>query len=125
MEEHFKTVLDCAFEVHNTLGPGLLENTYKQCLAHEISLRGLKVEVEMEIPVIYKNIKLKCGYRIDILAEDCIIVEIKSTKQINDVHLAQIMTYLKLSNKMLGLLANFNVKYLKNGIKRVVNRYKI
>ena len=120
IEDQYKIVLDSAFEVHRVLGPGLLENTYKHCLAHELTNNGLKVEVEKELPVVYKGININCGYRIDILVDNSIIIELKSVGRLSDVHLAQILSYMKLSNIELGLLVNFNSKYLKQGIKRVV-----
>ena len=123
-EELFKAILDSSFEVHKVLGPGLLENTYKQCLAHELKERGITVEIEKELPVVYKGSKLDCGYRLDLLVENEIIVELKAVEKLTDINMAQILTYLKLSNKQLGLLINFNNVYLKNGIKRVVNNYK-
>ena len=113
-------LLDAAFAVHKELGPGLLESTYEACLSHESIERGLLIETQVALPVVYKQVKLDCGYRIDIRAERKVIVEIKSVEALNDVHLAQILTYMKLSNCKLGYLINFNVQYLKNGIKRVV-----
>lgn len=122
IEKVFKQVLDCAFIVHSALGPGLLESAYQECLFYELSELGLKVEKQKPLPLIYKEIKLEVGYRIDLLVENQVIVEIKSVDALNDVHLAQILTYMKLSDCKLGLLVNFNVKLLKDGIKRVVNR---
>ena len=119
-EEVFKMVLDCAFQVHSELGPGLLENAYEECLCYELRNAGLKVERQKALPLIYKEIKLDAGYRIDILVEDRIVIELKVVEELTDVHLAQVLTYLKLSKCKLGLLVNFNVKYLKNGIKRVI-----
>jgi len=119
-EEIFKLILDCAFIVHSELGPGLLENAYEECLSYELRDAGLKVERQKALPLVYKEIKLDAGYRIDILVEDSIIVELKAVEELTDVHLAQILTYLKLSKCKLGLLVNFNVKCLKNGIKRVI-----
>ena len=116
----YKTVLDCAFEVHNELGIGLLESSYKTCLAYELRQRGLNIEVEKSIPIIYKGIDINCGYRADIIVENKIIIELKSIDKLNDIHLSQIITYMKLSKIKLGLLVNFNERYLKNGIKRVV-----
>ncbi|MCO4294201.1 GxxExxY protein [Solitalea sp. MAHUQ-68] len=113
-------ILKSAFSVHSELGPGLLESSYEACLAYELISNGLKVEVQKPLPLIYKNVKLDCGYRIDILVENSVIVELKTVDSFNDVHLAQILTYMKLSGKSLGLLLNFNVNSLKNGIKRVV-----
>ena len=119
-EEVFKMVLDCAFQVHSELGPGLLENAYEECLCYELRNAGLKVERQKALPLIYKEIKLDAGYRVDILVEDRIVIELKVVEELTDVHLAQVLTYLKLSKCKLGLLVNFNVKYLKNGIKRVI-----
>ena len=117
-----KVILDCAFEVHKELGPGLLESTYRSCLSHEITSKGLFVEIEKPLPVIYKNIKLDTGYRVDILVEGRVILELKSVKELKEIHLAQLLTYLKLADKKLGYLINFNVKLLKQGIRRVVNK---
>jgi GxxExxY protein len=113
-------ILDAAFEVHKNLGPGLLESAYEACLAHEILRKGVAVETQLPLPVIYKEVKLDCGYRIDLRVERKVIVEIKSVEALNDVHLAQVLTYMKLSGIKLGYLINFNVKLLKNGIKRIV-----
>lgn len=117
----FKQILDCAFEVHKTLGPGLLENTYEECLCYELEKIGLESQRQVMLPINYKGIKLDAGYRIDILVEDEIIVELKSVSKLNELHLAQMITYLKLSENHLGLLINFNSKLLKDGIKRVIN----
>ncbi len=114
-------LVDCALKVHRALGPGLLESTYEQCLNYELFCAGLKVERQKALPVIYEKVKLECGYRIDLLIEDKVIVEIKSVEALNDIHFAQILTYLKLSDVKLGFLINFNVRYIKNGIRRVVN----
>ena len=119
IEKIFTQTLNSAFEVHKALGPGLLENTYRECLAYELKQRNLKVETEKSLPVVYKNIQLECGYRIDILVEEKVIIELKAVEKLNDIHLAQIMSYMKLSDIKLGLLVNFNTHYLKNGIKRV------
>ncbi|MBN1970056.1 MAG: GxxExxY protein [Candidatus Delongbacteria bacterium] len=118
-----KEIISCSIEVHKNLGPGLLENTYKQCLAHELSLRGLKFKMEKEIPVCYKGIRLDCGYRIDLIVDEKIIVELKSVSELLPIHEAQLITYLKLSGVKIGLLINFNELILKNGIKRCVNNY--
>jgi GxxExxY protein len=120
LEEVFKKVLDCSFEVHTALGPGLLESSYEECLYYELINAGLKVEKQKPLPLVYKEVKLDIGYRVDLFVENCVIVEIKSIEALADIHLAQILTYLKLSGCKLGLLANFNVKHLKNGIKRVI-----
>ena len=117
----FKQVLDCAFEVHKTLGPGLLESTYEECLCYELEKIGLEAQRQVMLPVNYKGIKLDAGYRIDILVEEEIIIELKSVTKLNELHLAQMITYLKLSENHLGLLINFNSKLLKDGIKRVIN----
>jgi GxxExxY protein len=119
-EEIFRIVLDCAFKIHTELGPGLLESSYEACLFYELSQKGLKVEKQKALPLIYNEIKLDIGYRVDLFVEEIIIVEIKSVEAFNEVHLAQILTYLKLSECKLGLLVNFNVKHLKDGIKRVI-----
>ena len=113
-------IIGCAYKVHSQLGPGLLESTYKVCLANELENMNYKVEVEKALPVIYNEIKLEAGYRIDILVNKKVIVELKSVDALNDVHTAQILTYLKLADIKLGLLINFNVKDLKKGIKRYV-----
>lgn len=120
VEEVFSKVLDYSFKVHSALGPGLLESAYEECLYYELTQLGLKVEKQKPLPLVYREVKLDAGYRVDLLVENCVIVEIKSIEALNDVHLAQILTYLKLSNCKLGLLVNFNVKHLKEGIKRVI-----
>ena len=120
IEKNFKTVLDCSFQVHSALGPGLLESAYEECLYYELLQSGLNVEKQKPLPLIYKEVKLDAGYRIDLLVEKKVIVEIKSIESLADIHMAQILTYLKLSGCKLGLLANFNVRHLKDGIKRVI-----
>ncbi len=116
-------IIQCAIEVHKALGPGLLESSYKECLFFELQEAGLKVEKEKALPLVYKDVKLDCGYRIDLLVEDQIVVELKSVEALNDVHMAQILTYLKLQKLRYGLLINFNVVRLKDGLKRVVQGY--
>jgi len=116
-----KIIVDCALKVHRALGPGLLESSYEECLFYEIGKRNLKVEKQKALPLIYEEVKLNAGYRIDLIVEDKVIIELKSVEMINDVHLAQVLTYLKLSECKLGLLINFNVALIKHGIKRVVN----
>ncbi|MES2591902.1 MAG: GxxExxY protein [Bacteroidota bacterium] len=111
-------IIGCAIEVHRNLGPGLLESAYEECLTFELQKAGLKTERQKAVPVIYKDIKLDCGYRIDILVENTVIIELKTVDAFNPVHEAQILTYMKFSNKSIGLLINFNVTLLKNGIKR-------
>ena len=113
-------ILDAAFEVHKTLGPGLLESSYEHCLAYELLNKGLRTALQKPLPLVYKETKLECGYRIDLLVEDKVIVEVKAVEAIHDIHLAQVLTYLKLTNCKLGYLLNFNVVQLKSGIKRVV-----
>jgi GxxExxY protein len=110
-----------AIEVHRALGPGLLENAYKECLYYKMDQSGLQVEKEKAIPLVYEQVKLDCGYRIDLLVENKLVIELKAVEALNDVHLAQILTYLKVGNFKLGLLINFNVTLLKHGIKRVIN----
>lgn len=114
-------IIGCAFKVHTALGPGLLESSYQECLYYELMKAGLKVEKQKPLPLIYEEVKLECGYRIDLLVENKVIIEIKSVGALNDVHTAQLLTYLKLSRCKLGLLMNFNVVRLKDGIKRIVN----
>jgi GxxExxY protein len=116
-------IIHCAIEVHKALGPGLLESSYKECLYHELREAGLKVEKEKALPLVYKDVKLDCGYRIDLLVENQIIIELKSVDVLNDIHMAQILTYLKLQNLRYGLLINFNVAKLKDGIRRIVQGY--
>jgi GxxExxY protein len=111
-------IIGCAIEVHKNLGPGLFESAYEECLSFELTKAGLKIERQKPILVIYKEIKLDCGYRIDILVENIIVIELKTVEEFNPVHEAQILTYLKFAKKPLGLLLNFNVSVLKNGIRR-------
>ena len=113
-------VIGLAINVHKNLGPGLLESAYEECLFYELNENNLFVEKQKPMPLIYKEVKLDCGYRIDLMVERKLILEIKSVEALNDVHLAQVLTYMKLSKCKLGLLINFNVKYLKDGIKRVI-----
>ncbi|MFC6875522.1 GxxExxY protein [Flavobacterium myungsuense] len=116
-----KIVFESALKVHKILGPGLLESAYEECLFYELKKSDLKVEKQKTLPLVYEEVMLDVGYRIDIIIEDKFIVEIKSVESLNDVHLAQLLTYLKLSDCKLGLLINFNVKLLKEGVRRVVN----
>ena len=113
---------DCALKVHQTLGPGLLESAYEECLFFELKKTGLAVEKQKPLPLIYEEIKLEIGYRLDIIIENKLILEIKSVDALNEIHFAQLLTYLKLTDCKLGLLLNFNVILIKNGIKRVVNK---
>lgn len=114
-------VIGVAIDVHRELGPGLLESAYKECLFYSIKTSGLQVIKEKPMPLVYESVKLDCGYRIDVLVENKLIIEVKSVEALHDIHLAQTLTYLKLGNYKLGLLINFNVLLLKEGIKRVVN----
>jgi GxxExxY protein len=114
-------IIGAAIKVHSELGPGLLESAYRECLHYILQKDGLKVEKERPMPLIFEEIKLEYGYRIDLLVENKVVIEIKSVEALNDVHLAQTLTYLKLGNFKLGLLINFNVSLLKQGIRRVVN----
>ena len=116
-----KIVFDCALKVHKSLGPGLLESAYEECLFYELKKQGLNVEKQKPLPLIYEEVKLDIGYRIDVIVNNKLIIEIKSVEALNDVHFAQLLTYLKLTNCKLGLLINFNVTLIKNGVKRVVN----
>ena len=116
-----KIIIGKAIEVHKNLGPGLLESAYQECLYYEIKKSGLSVQKELALPIIYKEIKLDHGYRIDLLVENKVVIELKTVDSLIDVHEAQILTYLKLGNYKLGLLMNFNVKLLKQGLKRYVN----
>ena len=114
------TVIGLAIKVHKSLGPGLLESAYEECLFYELKKHALIVERQKPMPLVYENVQLNVGYKIDLLVDNKLIVEVKAVEALNHVHLAQILTYLKLSQCKLGLLINFNVKYLKDGIKRVI-----
>jgi len=120
IEVVFRQVLDCSFKIHTSLGPGLLESVYVECLYYELIKSGLVVEKQKPLPLIYKNVKLEAGYRIDLLAEGKVVVEVKAIDSLADIHMAQILTYMRLSECRLGLLVNFNVVHLKDGIKRVI-----
>ncbi|HBO44656.1 MAG TPA: GxxExxY protein [Planctomycetaceae bacterium] len=113
-------VLGCAIEVHKRLGPGLLESAYQQCLAYELSRLGIRFRTESPLAIEYREIRLDCGYRIDLFVEDQLIVELKSVERLGGIHTAQILTYMKLARVSVGLLINFNVERLKDGIKRFV-----
>lgn len=121
LNEITEKIIGCAIKVHRSLGPGLLENTYEVCLAHELAKSGLRVRTQVGLPVIYDGIRLDAGYRIDLLVEEAIIVELKAVESFHPIHEAQVISYLKLSGKKIGLLINFNVKLLKSGIKRLLN----
>ena len=116
-------IIKCAMKVHTALGPGLLESAYQECLYFELRKAGMLVEKEKPLPLVYEDVKLDCGYRIDLMVEGKIVIEIKSVEALADIHLAQVLTYLKLTDNRFGLLINFNVVRLKDGIKRVVNGY--
>ena len=113
-------VIGCALTVHRELGPGLLESTYEQCLAHELKLNGIVFKLQYPLPVEYKGVRLECGYRVDLFIEEKLIIELKCVEQIKGIHEAQLLTYMKLAGVKIGLLMNFNVAKLKNGIKRFV-----
>lgn len=117
-------IIGAAIEVHRHLGPGLLEAVYEECLCYEFSQRGLQFQRQLAAPVLYKGIKLDCGYRIDLLVDDSVIVEIKSMETLLPVHCAQLLTYLKICQKRIGLLINFNVPVLLHGLKRIANNYQ-
>jgi len=116
-------IIGCAMKVHTALGPGLLESAYLTCLIYELRQAGLQVEVEVKVPLTYSGVTIECGFRIDILVEGLIVVELKCVQSVLPVHEAQLLTYLKLSKKPYGLLFNFNVRHLKEGIVRKANSY--
>ena len=119
-DELSNRVIGCAIEVHRELGPGLLESTYEQCFAHELKLNGITFQLQYPQPIQYKGIRIDCGYRLDILVENDLVIELKSVEEIKGIHEAQLLTYMKLSGAKTGLLMNFNVTKLKDGIKRFV-----
>lgn len=114
-------IIGAAIEVHKALGPGLLESAYEECLCHELGIRGVSFERQVLLPLEYKGIKLDCGYRMDLVVENQIIVELKTVSKIDPIHEAQLFTYMRLRNERLGLIINFNVPLLKNGIKRIID----
>ena len=118
-------VIGLAIEVHKALGPGLLESAYKECLFYKIQQEGLIVEKEKAMPLVFEDVRLECGYRMDLLVENKLVIEIKSVDALNDVHLAQTLTYMKLGNFKLGLLINFNVILLKYGLKQSHKRFSV
>ena len=118
-----ESIIGAAIEVHRALGPGLLESAYEACLTFELAQRGLKVEQQKPLPVVYREVKLDCGYRLDLLVEEVVIVEVKAVDRLMPIHQAQLLSYLKLSGCKVGLLINFNVKVLKDGIRRLVNDF--
>jgi len=115
-----KYILDAAFKVHTALGPGLLESAYQACMVYELRKAGLKVDVEKLLPLVYEEVILDCGYRLDLLVEGKVIIELKVVESFTDVHIAQTLTYMRLTNCSLGLLLNFKVKSMKDGIKRLI-----
>jgi len=117
-------IIGCAIDVHKSLGPGLLESAYQECLYYKLQKEGLSVVKEKAMPLVFEEVQLECGYRIDLLVENKVVVELKSVDQLSKVHLAQTLTYLKLGDYRLGLLINFNVTLIKNGVNRVVNKLK-
>jgi len=119
-----EAIVDAAMKVHTALGPGLLESVYERCLKHELIKRGLRVESQVWLPVIYDGVEIEGGYKIDLLVEGCIVVELKVVEQLLPIHKAQLLSYLKLSGKQVGLLINFNVVHLRDGIRRVVNHFQ-
>ncbi len=116
-----KVVFDLGLKIHRALGPGLLESAYEECLSYEIRKQGLKIEKQKPLPLVYEAVKLEIGYRIDLLVENKLVIEVKAIEALNDLHMAQILTYLKLSDCKLGLLINFNTVLFKNGVRRVIN----
>ena len=116
-------IIGAAIEVHRALGPGLLESAYEECLSYELALRDVPFRRQTPLPLTYKEVKLECGYRVDLVVANAVIVEIKTVERLEPVHAAQVLTYLKLGRWPLGLLINFNVPTLKNGIKRIANNY--
>jgi GxxExxY protein len=119
-EELTKQILGAAIEVHRILGPGLMESAYEECLCHELNLRGLRFERQITVPVIYKGVNLDCGYKLDLLVEETVILELKCVERITSVHEAQLLTYMKLLSKPVGFIINFNVSVLRAGIVRKV-----
>jgi len=122
-DEITSKVIGAGIEVHKVLGPGLLESAYEECLCYELSQIGLSFERQVDLPVIYKGVHLDCGYRMDLVVENSVIVEIKAVEQIIKIHEAQLLSYLKLYGKTVGLLLNFHSPILKNGLKRIVNNF--
>jgi len=118
-----RRIIGAAIEVHKRLGPGLLESAYATCLAFELRQIGLKIEEQKPLPIVYRDVKLDCGYRLDLVVEDSVVVEIKAVDQFAPIHDAQLLSYLRLSGNRVGLLINFHVRILKNGLKRIVNDF--
>ena len=122
-QEVSRRVITAAMRVHTAVGPGLLESAYEACLLHELQENGLRVRSQVPFPLVYRGLKLDVGYRIDLIVEDCVIVEIKCVEAIAPVHKAQLLSYLRLTDRPLGLIINFHVEHLKEGIRRVVNGF--
>ena len=116
-------VVDAAMKVHSALGPGLLEGAYEACLAHELRRRGLRVRAQLPVPIVYYGVRIELGYRIDLVVEDAVVVELKAVAKVLPIHEAQLLSYLKLSGHRVGILINFHVQHLKDGIKRMVNNF--
>ena len=114
-------VVDAAMRVHSRLGPGLLESAYQACLVYELQRRGLTVQVQVALPIVYENVRVEAGYRIDLLVENAVLVELKAVDAIHPIHRAQLLSYLRLSRKRVGLLINFNVQHLRDGIERLIH----
>ena len=123
LDQISRRIIGAAIEVHRHLGPGLLESAYQSCLAFELRQRGLRIEAQKALPVTYREVKLDCGYRLDLVVEDEIIVEVKAVENLLPIHEAQLLSYLRLANKKVGLLLNFHVSVLKSGLKRIVNEF--
>ena len=123
LDDITERVIGGAIQVHRTLGPGLLETAYEACLAFELAERGLNVARQVSLPIVYRDVKLECGYRLDLVVEDSVIVEVKAVDELAPIHEAQVLSYLKLSGLCVGLLINFNVVILKKGLRRIVNEF--
>ena len=123
LDQITRRIIGAAIEVHKALGPGLLESAYQACLAFELRERGLKVQEQAQLPVVYKTVHLDCGYRMDLVVENLIVVEIKAVEQLAPIHQAQLLSYLRISGKCVGLLINFHARILKQGLKRIVNEF--
>lgn len=118
-EQLTEAIIGAAIEVHRELGPGLLESVYEECLSYELRFRNLTVQRQVDLPIVYKGIELSCGHRMDLVVEDAVVIELKAVEQLLPIHEAQLLTYLRLSGKRVGLLLNFNTALLRNGIKRM------
>jgi GxxExxY protein len=123
LDQITRQIIGAAIEVHKAVGPGLLESAYQACLAYEVLQRGLKAEEQVPLPVLYKDVRLDCGYRMDLLVEDSVIVEIKAVERLCPIHDAQLLSYLRIAHKQVGLLINFHNRVLKDGVKRIVNEF--